>query len=229
MTNQANMAARGSERWTAPAQATSRRVPRAFWIGLIVISGASAIGWLWPQSWGEVEAGRALPVVAQIPDFSLIERDGRTVTRADLLGRVWVADFIFTACTGPCPTLTLRLRSLQSSLGEADRDVRLVSFSLDPETDTPAVLGRYAKRYQADPRRWWFLTSDSQKRMHEFVKKGFLQAVSPATAGQPLIHSTRFVLVDRKGRIRAWYDGLDPKSKPLILRDIQSLLREPAG
>ncbi len=229
MTDQINTTARGSERWTAPVQATSRRVARTFWIMLIVISGASAIGWLWPRSQGEVEAGRALPVVAQVPDFSLIERDGRTVTRADLLGRVWVANFIFTACTGPCPMLTLRLRSLQSSLGEAHRDVRLVSFSLDPETDTPAVLDRYAKRYQADPRRWWFLTGDSQERMHEFVQKGFLQAVSPATAGQPLIHSTRFVLVDRKGRIRAWYDGLDPKSKPLLLRDIQSLLSEPAG
>ncbi len=229
MALQANKVAVGSEP-SAPTVATALRgFRRPLWLGLALITTVGVIGWLLPRLQGTVSTGRPLPVFAQVPDFSLTERDGRRVRRGDLLGHVWVADFIFTACTGPCPELTLRLRSLQSSLGKADLGVKLVSFTLDPETDTPAVLRRYAKRYHADPDRWWFLTGDGQERMHKLVQEGFLQAVSPASNGRPLIHSTRFVLVDQQGRIRAWYDGLDPKSKPLILRDIESLLNEPTG
>jgi len=172
-------------------------------------------------------ADQPLPVLKEVPRFSLTERDGRIVTPDDLLGSVWVAGFFFTSCTGPCPELSLRMRSLQEGLRQFNGEAKLVSFSVDPSFDTPAVLSVYAKRYSADPKLWWFLTTESEQAMHSLVKEGFLQALSPRTAGSAIIHTTQLLLVDQGGRIRTWYDGLDPGSKRLALRDVKKLLAEP--
>ncbi len=205
-------------------------MPRwVIWIGLaLVLVGVVAVAAL-SRSGSLGDSGTKLPIRAKVPDFSLTERDGRTVTLESLRGHVWVADFIFTTCAGPCPELTLRMRSLQQAIAEFDGRVKLVSFSVDPTYDQPPVLRAYAKRYQADPNLWWFLTCDSDAEMHELVQKGFLQAVAPAEDGSPIIHSTWFVVVDAEGRIRVWYDGLEAASKPLILRDIAKLLAESTG
>ncbi len=172
-------------------------------------------------------ASAPLPVVGQVPDFSLTERNNETVTRDDLRGFVWVADFIFTSCAGPCPELTLRMRSLQESLRGEYTNVKLVTFTLDASYDTPKVLRRYAERNHADRDLWWFLTGDDESAIRTLVTDGFLQTVVPASEDNPIIHSTYFVLVDRAGLIRGFYDGLDAASKPRILGDIETLLREP--
>ncbi len=164
-----------------------------------------------------------------LPEFALIRADGKTVSKADFIGTVWVADFIFTTCAGPCPELTLRMRSLQKGLEQFGSDAKSVSFTVDPAHDKPAVLRAYAKRFDADPSRWWFLTSNDEAAMHELVTAGFLQALSPSRGGSAIIHSTRFVLVDKAGRIRGWYDGLQAASKAAILRAVETLLREPTG
>lgn len=201
---------------------------RAVRIALLIVIGTILAAWGWSRLATRSDSNLApLAVVKDVPEFSLIGRDGRTVSKADLLGHVWVADFIFTTCAGPCPELSLRMRSLQQSLRRFGGDVKLVSFSVDPEYDQPPVLRAYAKRYEADPDLWWFLTCNDENAMHELVKVGFLQALSPGGRGTPIIHSTRFVLIDRMGRIRSWYDGLEASSKPLILRDVQRLLSEP--
>lgn len=176
------------------------------------------------------DATGPMPVIAQVPDFTLTERSGRPIGRADLMGKVWAANFVFTNCSGPCPTLSLRMRSVQQSvLAEPGlADVRLVTFTLDPASDTVDVLRAYADKHEADPQRWWFVTGADERAMHELVKTGFLQAVSRATADGTIVHSTYFVLVDRKGRIRAVHDGLSPDSKPLILRDLRRLVDESA-
>jgi protein SCO1/2 len=187
---------------------------------------------LWYLRAGVGGAGAAAPSkltpIKDAPAFTLKDQTGRSVTRDDLLGFVWVADFIFTSCTGPCPELTLRMRSLQQGIEKFADKVKLVSLSVDPEFDRPAVLRSYAERHHAKSDLWWFLTCDSEQEMHQIVREGFLQALSPAGQGTPIIHSTRFVLVDKRGRIRGWYDGLDPESKPAILRDVQQLLDESA-
>ena len=106
----------------------------------------------------------ALPVYGQVPEFTLTERSGRSVTAGDLRGRVWVANFIFTQCPGVCPALSARMAALQQALrarresGAPGNDVRLVSISVDPTRDTPEVLRRYAARFRADPDDWLFLT-----------------------------------------------------------------------
>ena len=215
-----------------PSRAPDRLSPptraRAVRIALLIVIGTILAAWALSRLATTSDSNLApLPVVKAVPEFSLIGRDGRMVSKADLLGHVWVADFIFTTCTGPCPELSLRMRSLQEGMRKLDGDVKLVSFSVDPEHDQPPVLRAYAKRYEADPTLWWFLTCNDESAMHELVKVGFLQPLSPGERATPIIHSTRFVLIDRAGRIRSWYDGLEAASKRLILRDVQRLLSEP--
>ena len=171
-----------------------------------------------------------LPVLGHVPDFSLIERSGRAVSLADLKGQVWVADFVFTHCAGPCPLLSRRMQSLQEPLADHPA-VRLVSFSVDPERDTPEVLADYAKRYGAGER-WLFLTGEKEP-LYWLIMDGFKLGVddgSALTAGAPgpgtITHSTRFVLVDREARIRAYYDGSSDDIAAQLLPDIQALLRE---
>jgi len=173
----------------------------------------------------------SLPLLNEVPSFSLIERSGRAVESSELAGRVWVADFIFTECAGPCPLLSQRMSRLQDALSELP-EVRLVSFTVDPETDTPEVLTGYAKRWHADAERWLFLTGEKTKLYH-LIKDGFKLAVSDGGApdspeGGIITHSTRFVLVDRQGRIRAYFLGDDTDLEKEILPAIRRLLDEPA-
>ncbi len=193
--------------------------------GLFLGAVLVAAGW-WFRSGAVPDNLPPLPRVAKVPEFSLVERDGRTVTLNDLAGRVWIADFIFTRCAGPCPQLCLRMRSLQKGIARYDGAVKLVSFSVDPTYDQPPVLRAFADHYGAEANLWWFLTCDDEPGMYDLVQKGFLQALSAGRSGSPIIHSTRFVLVDGEGYIRAWYDGMEAASKPLILRDVKRLLAE---
>lgn len=213
------------------ASATRRRNPAP--IALAALSLATiAVGWAWfraSRAEPEVLLAQPLPVIAPVPEFSLTASDGRTVTRSDLIGSPWVADFIFTHCTGPCPTLTLRMRSLQETLRERGSDARLLSISLDPTEDTPAVMAEYARRANADPNRWWFLTGTDEKQVHEMVRNGFLQTVQRAAPGLAIVHSAYFLVIDRAGNIRAAFDGTEAESKPKILAAIEALSRETAA
>ena len=190
--------------------------------GLLSIAGIVALS-MTRDSDGPSEP---LPIIATVPDFSLTERSGRTVTRSDLLGSPWVIDFFFTSCTGPCPEMTLRMRSLGQTVLDERLGVTLVSLSLDPEIDRPSVLRRYADKYGADPNRWLFLTGEDQAVVHELVKTGFLVGVQRATSEAVLVHATYFLLIDSAGRIRGVYEGLEASSKPRILADLRQLLAE---
>lgn len=175
-----------------------------------------------------VEAPSELPVIAPVPDFSLTERSGEIVSRKDLLGTVWVADFIFTRCAGPCPKISAKFRAMHRDF--ADRGgVKFVSICLDPKNDTPRALGDYAKRFGADTDRWWFLTGENEKDVHELVGKGFLQSVVPAAGDQPLMHSTYVLVIDAKGQIRSAHDGLLTSTRDRVMADIETLLTETRG
>jgi cytochrome oxidase Cu insertion factor (SCO1/SenC/PrrC family) len=166
----------------------------------------------------------ALPVLGEVPEFSLLERNGGKLGLADLKGHVWVASFVFTHCAGPCPLLTSRMAALGKRLVDLP-DVRLVSFTVDPERDTPEVLRDYAKGYGAGEA-WFFLTGEKAP-LYELIMNGFKlgiddgSAVTAGTLGPGTItHSVRFVLVDKAGGIRGYYDGteagLPDKLVPLI-------------
>jgi protein SCO1 len=160
-----------------------------------------------------------------VPEFELTERSGRTVTLNDLSGRVWVGDFIFTRCSGPCPVLTSRMAMLQKEFTD-EEDVRFVSFSVDPEYDSPEVLSRYAEAYGADPERWLFLTGRTEN-VRRLILGGFKLAMDrdeSAPVGESVNHSLRFVLVDQKGDIRGYYTATDKSSLDQLRSDLRALL-----
>jgi protein SCO1/2 len=165
-----------------------------------------------------------LPKYWTLPDFALTERSGQPLRGADLAGKVWVADFFYTTCPGPCPMLSSRFSEVQKALGPAP-DVRLVSISVDPEKDTPAVLQQYAERFQAGAG-WLFATGD-KAAIYTLAREGFKLPIAEATAeGAPITHTTRLVLVDRAGAVRGFYEGGTPESVQELLRDIRRLLDE---
>jgi len=170
----------------------------------------------------------ALPDRGEVADFTLQSQTGAQVTRADLLGKVWIADFIFTHCAGPCPRMTADLARIAGDLTSFP-DLRLVSFSVDPERDTPAVLAEYARGYSADNARWFFLTGD-KAAIFKLAKESFhLGAADGEAAADPVMHSTRFVLVDRAGKIRGYYDSNDPMQLAALSRDAATLHGPPAA
>ncbi|HSG99056.1 MAG TPA: SCO family protein, partial [candidate division Zixibacteria bacterium] len=152
-----------------------------------------------------------LPDYGPVPAFALTERSGADLTLSDLSGHVWIADFIFTSCSGPCPRMTRTMADLQERLGPSSR-IRLVSVSVDPERDSPDVLSRYADDYGADGQRWLFLTGGSSD-VRDLVINGF----HLGSTEDIILHSTRFVLVDRKGHIRGYYESESPDLARRIL------------
>lgn len=163
----------------------------------------------------------APPVLGTVPEFRLTAETGAPFSSQSLAGKVWVADFIFTTCQGPCPRMSSQMRQIQNATTTL-ADVRLVSFTVDPERDTPEVLAAYGKRYQANPARWTFLTGPKET-LHWLSRDAF----KLGDVSGELEHSTRFVLVDRKGRIRGYYRTWEKDAIPNLLADIRAVLKEP--
>lgn len=161
-----------------------------------------------------------LPVLGEIPDFTLTAQDGSEFHGRSLRGSVWVADFIFTTCTGPCPRMSWQMSKLQKAVRDLP-ELKFASFTVDPETDTPEVLAAYAMRYQAEPGRWYFLTGP-EIALHHLNREAF----KLGNVDGSLEHSTRFVLVDRRSRVRGYYGSSDATAMKQLLADIKSLVRE---
>ena len=166
-----------------------------------------------------------LPVIRAVPDFTLTDQDGKTVTKEDLRGKIWIADFIFTRCQGPCPLMTARMLEMQRALVKAP-EIKLVSVTVDPEPDTPEVLQAYAAANKADPQRWKFLTGDKAV-IEKLVTEGFMQHLAEEN-GEP-VHGTMFLVVDGNGMVRSARMLEDPELIPKILTDTGNLLREQAA
>jgi len=162
----------------------------------------------------------ALPVLWDIADFKLTNSDNLPMSSQSLRGKVWVADFIFTTCAGPCPVMTGHMSKLQTQFAKQS-DVRFVSISVNPEYDTPAILKEYGKAHGADFSRWSFLTGDL-----ETVQKLAAQGFKFGTLDEPIMHSVRFALVDRKGRMRGSYIATDDDAMRRLPADIESLINE---
>ncbi len=167
-----------------------------------------------------------LPRLFTLPEFSLVERSGRPATLAALRGRPWIADFIFTRCAGVCPAMTARMKALRGR--RSGTPVRFVTFSVDPATDTPEVLARYADAAGADGD-WWFVTGP-MREVHSLSTEGFKLAAmenppGAETADGPFLHSSKFVLVDADGAIRGYYDSEDAAALVTLEADARRLAR----
>ncbi len=163
---------------------------------------------------------QSLPVYNRLPQFLLVESSGRPVGLKDLQGKVWIADFFFTTCPGPCPRMSARMAELQKALSGQEA-VRFVSITVDPANDTPQILAEYADRFQARKDRWFFLTGE-KSLIHHLAKDGFLVG----GVEDVMLHTTRFMLVDQQGQLRGYYDSGDNDSLKQLLADVRTLLKE---
>ena len=159
-----------------------------------------------------------LPSLGLIPDFTLTDQTDHEFRSADALrGEVWIADFIFTHCPGPCPMMTSRMRKVQDSL-EGEPNIKLVSFTVDPARDTPAVLTEYAKEFKA---RWFFLTG-TPEALNQLSRHAF----KLGDVDGNLEHSTKFALIDKFGRLRGYYSATSAEIIPQLVADAKGLLKE---
>lgn len=161
-----------------------------------------------------------LPVYWQVPEFQLTQQSGQPFDSKALAGDIWVADFIYTTCPGPCPRMSSQMRGVQTAVASMP-DVKLVSFTVDPKNDTPTAFAAYATRYKAAPGRWFFLTGD-QTALNAICRNGF----KLGDVDGSLTHSTRFVLMDRHSRVRGLYSATEDGAVPKLLHDIRTLIGE---
>ena len=172
-----------------------------------------------------------LPVLGSVKPFTLTNQLGEVTTLQNLKGKVWVADIIFVVCPGPCPKMTEEMSKLQTAF-DAKEPVRFVTLTTFPEHDTPEVLKTYSEKFSADPARWYFLTGSKQELLANLaIKSLMLSTVEKEKELQQsendrFIHTTKFVLVDKTGKIRGYYDSLEPPFQETIRADIKSLLAE---
>jgi len=179
--------------------------------------------------------GKPLPIYGSVGDFALTNQIGQPITLADLRGKVWVADIIFTRCAGPCWRMTQEMKELEQALPPASQ-AKLVTLTTDPDFDTPTVMNARAQQFNADPRRWLFLTGTKSQIANLAIHSLKLTAIEKKpeereSAQDLFIHSTIFVVIDKQAQLRGIFqttgDGVDPaKVKTEILAAIRRLERE---
>jgi len=169
-----------------------------------------------------------LPVLGAVPAFRLVDQRGAPYTADTMAGHVNVVDFIFTRCPASCPRLTARMAELQARLAKDGSDARLVSFSVDPENDTPPVLADYAAKTHADPARWTFVTGPVNDVASAVVLGFKVSAIKRETgAGDyDVTHGDWFVLVDRAGKIRGYYPTEEPADFARLVDDTERLEKD---
>ena len=206
-----------------PAPPFLRRLLWGFLVAVLLAVAFTAL-WLVPR-YGVTPRSESLPALTTVPEFSLTAADGSTMTRESLTGGPWIADLIFTRCAVSCPVMSGLMAQLQDEL---PAPMSFVSLSVDPAYDTPEVLASYAERFGAGER-WHFLTGPRED-LEALIKQGLLlgfddnpppEMVDP---DEPIVHSTRFLLVDAEGRVRGYYDPFEEGALERLKRDAQGLL-----
>jgi cytochrome oxidase Cu insertion factor (SCO1/SenC/PrrC family) len=203
---------------------------------LFLLAGTLLLAFLLAQLKLRASLGKPLPVIGQVADYALTNQDGHAVSLADLRGKVWVADIIFTRCAGPCLKMSRQMKELQQALPPASQ-VRLITLTTDPDFDTPPVLKAYGQRFDEDPARWTFLTGTKPQIANLAIKSLKLTAIEkkPEERESPVdlfVHSTIFVLVDKHADLRGVFEttgeGVDAqKVEAQILASVRRLEREP--
>lgn len=193
---------------------------------LVVVLALSALAGLggWFVASAKTSSGIAPDRPRELADFSLTDRTGRTITRADLKGKFLVVDFVFTGCSSTCLDVNRRMAEIQS-LTAGQPDVELVSLTVDPRTDTPAALAEFGNRYGADTNRWLLLTG-AKPAVYGLIEQSFI----PRDPNDPynfmpggFTHTERIAVVDNHGRLRAFFDGLKPETSPAVVAAINQM------
>lgn len=166
----------------------------------------------------------------RIGAFRFENQDGNWITDADMKGKVSVVEYFFTTCKSICPIMNTQMQRIQKKYAH-ENDVRIFSFTVDPQTDTVAQMKRYATAHRAKAGQWHFLTGE-KAALYNLARRSFFvlkpaEAQNLGDAGSDFIHTNNFVLVDQQLRIRGYYDGTSPKEVSLLQAHIAQLLAEP--
>ena len=212
-----------------------RKISWMLWAGVALLMATLFLALLLAQVRYRSSLGPPLQDLGPVANFALTNQHGQAVSLDDLRGHVWIADIIFTRCMGPCLKMTRHMKELQQALPQKS-DARLVTLTTDPDFDTPAVLKKRAEQVGAEPKRWMFLTGSKKEISNLAVSSLKLTAVEkkPEEREDPsdlFIHSTIFVIVDRKAHLRGVFqttgEGIDPEqAKTQILAAARRLERE---
>lgn len=183
-----------------------------------------------PTYYPEINEATEMPVVnngdtifQKIPDFRFISQEGKTITQSDLNNSVYVANFFFASCQDICKKMSAQMVRVNEAFRN-NPQVKLVSYTVDPERDSVAVLKRYAEMYQADPAKWLFLTG-SKKELYDLAQKGYKVSAMQAPGTVPdFIHSEKLILVDKDKHVRGIYDGTNSQDVDRLITEITVLL-----
>lgn len=180
---------------------------------------------IWISIWLKSNSkSQSLLKYTKLTEFSLVDQDGESFSLDNLYGKIWIADFIFTRCQGPCPIMSSHMQRLQTSLSHSP-SVGLLSFSVDPTYDTPEVLTKYANTFGAQKDKWYFITGD-RDAIYDLARSNLKMSVEDKTESTPIIHSTSFVLIDKTATVRGYYNTNEEGFMDRLLLDIQLLLGE---
>ncbi|SDJ75774.1 SCO family protein [Sediminibacillus albus] len=159
----------------------------------------------------------------EVEPFEFTNQDGETVTKEDLEGKFWVADMIFTNCETVCPPMTANMARLQDKLQKAGLDVHLISFSIDPENDSPEALKQYSKERGGEFDNWDLLTGYQFEDIKKFAVNSFKALVQDLDESDQFLHATSFYLVSPEGKAIKKYDGTKAAEMDTIVEDIKKM------
>ncbi len=185
-----------------------------FSLGLMLLIILSACG----------QKGIENPYNWTVQDFTYTNQAGEQTGLADLKGKVWIADFIFTSCEDVCLPMTFNMSKLQDKAKEEGiENLQFVSFSVDPAVDTPETLKAYGDNFEADYDNWSFLTGYGQQEIEDFAKESFKTLVVKPESDDQVIHGTEFYLINQEGKVLKSYTGLKDIPYEEIIKDIKSI------
>ena len=168
----------------------------------------------------DMKRGMKSPL-AELPSFSLVRSSGESFHSQDLEDKIWIANFIFTTCPSMCPMLTKKMKRLEDEF-QSEKSVRLVSVSVDPATDTPQMLKDYEIKNQVNTSFWYFLTGDWEKQVRPLMSSGFKLRIPL----DPAFHTEKFVLVDKRFRVRGYYSSHSKRAMKQLKEDLSKLIKK---
>jgi protein SCO1/2 len=177
--------------------------------------------------WGNDQWKKKLPILNDVKPFAFVNQHGDTITNKHVAGKVQVVEFFFTTCKGICPKMNKALDEIANKNRE-NEDFMILSHTVDPDTDTLGRLKFFADSLQLNSKKWWLLTG-TKENLYEAARKSYLlddQHDESAAIAEQFIHTQLFALIDKAGRVRGIYDGLDNKELNKLEKDIDLVLGE---
>ncbi len=200
-------------------------------ITFFIVLGISFLGYYYKVSHGAKKV--MLPIIGadqnhHVQPFSFKNQEGKVITEKDVQGKICVVSYFFATCKGICPRMNENMTKVYKAF-QGNKNVIILSHTVDPKKDTVEALKAYSLRFDADPQQWMFLTGD-KKQLYDMARYSYLISAEDDTAGVKIesdfIHDKHYSLVDKYGRIRGFYDGLDQNDINKLISDINKLLQE---